>query len=170
MCDCVLNEFLSFNLHNSLDVFIYAYIVHTRQVPHQMWPSGSLQTRKCVGEKSTLDLKPMRKDTLSPKQEQSVAPQKLKKSSLDLSRIVLPPIKWKLLMDTSDFRYGLLYCCEAILNPTPSWYALFSKWQRIRLGRRIVCLILGRNFRKLIQMIVEVRSENSSDNSCNIVQ
>ena len=31
---------------------------------------------KSAGEISTLDLKPMRKDTQSPKQEQSVAPQK----------------------------------------------------------------------------------------------
>ena len=35
----------------------------------------STQTRKSAGEISTLDLKPMRKDTRSPKQEQSVAPQ-----------------------------------------------------------------------------------------------
>ena len=33
------------------------------------------QARKSAGERSTLDLKPMRKDTWSPKQEQSVAPQ-----------------------------------------------------------------------------------------------
>ena len=33
------------------------------------------QTRKSAGERSTLDLKPTRKDTQSPKQEQSVAPQ-----------------------------------------------------------------------------------------------
>ena len=35
----------------------------------------SMQARKSAGEISTLDLKPMRKDTQSPKQEQSVAPQ-----------------------------------------------------------------------------------------------
>ena len=35
----------------------------------------STQARKSAGEISTLDLKPMRKDTQSPKQEQSVAPQ-----------------------------------------------------------------------------------------------
>ena len=34
-----------------------------------------MQARKSAGEISTLDLKPMRKDTQSPKQEQSVAPQ-----------------------------------------------------------------------------------------------
>ena len=34
-----------------------------------------MQTRKSASEISTLDLKPMRKDTRSPKQEQSVAPQ-----------------------------------------------------------------------------------------------
>ena len=33
------------------------------------------QARKSAGERSTLDLKPMRKDTQSPKQEQSVAAQ-----------------------------------------------------------------------------------------------
>ena len=32
-----------------------------------------MQARKSTGERSTLDLKPMRKDTQSPKQEQSVA-------------------------------------------------------------------------------------------------
>ena len=35
----------------------------------------SMQARKSAGKISTLDLKPMRKDTRSPKQEQSVAPQ-----------------------------------------------------------------------------------------------
>ena len=35
----------------------------------------SMQARKSAGERSTLALKPMRKDTQSPKQEQSVAPQ-----------------------------------------------------------------------------------------------
>ena len=35
----------------------------------------SIQARKSAGEISTLNLKPMRKDTRSPKQEQSVAPQ-----------------------------------------------------------------------------------------------
>ena len=35
----------------------------------------STQARKSAGEISTLDLKPMRKDTQSPKQEQSMAPQ-----------------------------------------------------------------------------------------------
>ena len=35
----------------------------------------STQARKSAGERSTLALKPMRKDTQSPKQEQSVAPQ-----------------------------------------------------------------------------------------------
>ena len=35
----------------------------------------SMQARKSAGKISTLDLKPMRKDTQSPKQEQSVAPQ-----------------------------------------------------------------------------------------------
>ena len=35
----------------------------------------STQARKSAGEISTLDLKPMRKDTRSPKQEQSVAPE-----------------------------------------------------------------------------------------------
>ena len=35
----------------------------------------STQARKSAGEISTLDLKPMRKDTRSPKQEQAVAPQ-----------------------------------------------------------------------------------------------
>ena len=34
-----------------------------------------MQARKSAGKISTLDLKPMRKDTRSPKQEQSVAPQ-----------------------------------------------------------------------------------------------
>ena len=34
-----------------------------------------MQARKGAGKISTLDLKPMRKDTRSPKQEQSVAPQ-----------------------------------------------------------------------------------------------
>ena len=34
-----------------------------------------MQARKSAGEISTLDLKPMRKDPRSPKQEQSVAPQ-----------------------------------------------------------------------------------------------
>ena len=34
-----------------------------------------MQARKSAGKISTLDLKPMRKDTQSPKQEQSVAPQ-----------------------------------------------------------------------------------------------
>ena len=33
------------------------------------------QARKSAGERSTPDLKPVRKDTQSPKQEQSVAPQ-----------------------------------------------------------------------------------------------
>ena len=33
------------------------------------------QARKSAGERSTPDLKPLRKDTQSPKQEQSVAPQ-----------------------------------------------------------------------------------------------
>ena len=48
----------------------------------------STQARKSAGKKSTLDLKPMRKDTQSPKQEQSVAPQnghwsnKIKKTAL----------------------------------------------------------------------------------------
>ena len=35
----------------------------------------SMQARKSAGKISTLDLKPTRKDTRSPKQEQSVAPQ-----------------------------------------------------------------------------------------------
>ena len=35
----------------------------------------STQARKSAGERSTLAFKPMRKDTRSPKQEQSVAPQ-----------------------------------------------------------------------------------------------
>ena len=35
----------------------------------------NMQARKSAGKISTLDLKPMRKDTQSPKQEQSVAPQ-----------------------------------------------------------------------------------------------
>ena len=35
----------------------------------------SMRARKSAGKISTLDLKPMRKDTQSPKQEQSVAPQ-----------------------------------------------------------------------------------------------
>ena len=55
-----------------------------------------MQARKSAGKISTLDLKPMRKDTQSPKQEQSVAPQngpwsrqkflkkKKKKKSLDV--------------------------------------------------------------------------------------
>ena len=34
-----------------------------------------LEARKIAGERSTPDLKPVRKDTRSPKQEQSVAPQ-----------------------------------------------------------------------------------------------
>ena len=34
-----------------------------------------IQARKSAGERSTSDLKPVRKDTRSPKQEQSVAPQ-----------------------------------------------------------------------------------------------
>ena len=34
-----------------------------------------MQARKSAGERSTLALKPMRKDTRIPKQEQSVAPQ-----------------------------------------------------------------------------------------------
>ena len=34
-----------------------------------------MQARKSAGERSTPDLKPVRKDTRSPKQEQSVAPQ-----------------------------------------------------------------------------------------------
>ena len=34
-----------------------------------------MQTRKSAGKRSTLDLKPVRKDTQSPKQEQSLAPQ-----------------------------------------------------------------------------------------------
>ena len=46
--------------------------------PHWLWnPWGRthLQARKSAGERSTLALKPMRKDTWSPKQEQSMAPQ-----------------------------------------------------------------------------------------------
>ena len=35
----------------------------------------SMQARKSAGKRSTRDLKPVRKDTRSPKQEQSVAPQ-----------------------------------------------------------------------------------------------
>ena len=44
---------------------------HTR---HDLWDHCT-QARKSAGERSTLDLKPVRKDTRSPKQEQSVAPQ-----------------------------------------------------------------------------------------------
>ena len=44
---------------------------HTRCDLHD----HSMQARKSAGKISTLDLKPMRKDTRSPKQEQSVAPQ-----------------------------------------------------------------------------------------------
>ena len=53
-----------------------------------------MQARKSAGKISTLDLKPMRKDTRSPKQEQSVAPQngpwsrqKFKKKKKSISNI-----------------------------------------------------------------------------------
>ena len=43
--------------------------------PDVTFQDHSMQVRKSAGKISTLDLKPMRKDTQSPKQEQSVAPQ-----------------------------------------------------------------------------------------------
>ena len=60
---------------------IHAYTVYTPiggkgrcRTRHDL-QDHSTQARKSAGEISTLDLKPMRKDTRSPKQEQSVAPQ-----------------------------------------------------------------------------------------------
>ena len=60
---------------------IHAYTVYTPiggkgrcHTRHDL-QDHSMQARKSAGKISTLDLKPMRKDTQSPKQEQSVAPQ-----------------------------------------------------------------------------------------------
>ena len=79
------------------------YSVHDywwkRQVPCDL-QDHSTQARKSAGEISTLDLKPMRKDTRSPKQEQSVAPQNgpwskeknLKKKSISTNALQLARI------------------------------------------------------------------------------
>ena len=64
-----------------------------------------MQARKSAGKISTLDLKPMRKDTRSPKQEQSVAPQNgpwsrqkiLKKKKKKKSTFQLHPRCWNTL-------------------------------------------------------------------------
>ena len=47
------------------------------------------QARKSAGEISTLDLKPMRKDTRSPKQEQSVAPQNGPRSKQKIKKKII---------------------------------------------------------------------------------
>ena len=66
---------------NWLPCCIHAYTVYTpiggkgRCHTRYDLQDHSTQARKSAGEISTLDLKPMRKDTQSPKQEQSVAPQ-----------------------------------------------------------------------------------------------
>ena len=60
---------------------IHAYTVYTpiggkgRCCTRRDLQDHSMQARKSADKISTLDLKPMRKDTQSPKQEQSVAPQ-----------------------------------------------------------------------------------------------
>ena len=60
---------------------IHAYTVYTpiggkgRYRTRRDLRDQRTQARKSAGERSTLDLKPVRKDTQSPKQEQSVAPQ-----------------------------------------------------------------------------------------------
>ena len=60
-------------------LYSYLYSVHLSiggkgrcRIRHDL-QDHHMQGRKCAGERSTLDLKPMRKDTGSPKQEQSVA-------------------------------------------------------------------------------------------------
>ena len=59
----------------------------------------SMQARKSAGERSTLVLKPMRKDTQSPKQEQSVAPQKehLSNKNLKKKKVIMSHLQfsWK---------------------------------------------------------------------------
>ena len=65
----------------NLKCHIHAYTVYTpiggkgRCRTRRDLQDHSMQVRKSAGKISTLDLKPMRKDTRSPKQEQSVAPQ-----------------------------------------------------------------------------------------------
>ena len=60
---------------------IHAYTVYTpiggkgRCGTRRDLQDDSMQARKSAGKISTLDLKPIRKDIRSPKQEQSVAPQ-----------------------------------------------------------------------------------------------
>ena len=60
---------------------IHAYTVYTSIGGKGRWctrcdlQDHCTQARKSAGKRSTLDLKPVRKDTWSPKQEQSVAPQ-----------------------------------------------------------------------------------------------
>ena len=66
--------------HDRLPCRIHAYTVHTpiggkgRCHTRRDLQDHSMQARS-AGKISTLDLKPMRKDTRSPKQEQSMAPQ-----------------------------------------------------------------------------------------------
>ena len=67
--------------HDRPPCCIHAYTVYTPiggkgrcHTRHDL-QDHSMQARKSAGKISTLDLKPMRKDTRSPKQEQSVAPQ-----------------------------------------------------------------------------------------------
>ena len=67
--------------HDRLPCCIHAYTVYTpiggkgRCRTRCDLQDHSMQARKSASKLSTLDLKPMRKDTQSPKQEQSVAPQ-----------------------------------------------------------------------------------------------
>ena len=67
--------------HDQSSCHIHAYTVYTpigekgRCRTRCDLKEHSMQARKSAGKISTLDLKPMRKETQSPKQKQSVAPQ-----------------------------------------------------------------------------------------------
>ena len=54
---------------------VYTLIQCTPLLVEKAGVAHRTQARKSAGERSTPDLKPVRKDTRSPKQEQSVAPQ-----------------------------------------------------------------------------------------------
>ena len=88
--------------HNWLPCRIHAYTVYTpiggkgRCCTRHDLQDHSMQARKSAGKISTLDLKPMRKDTRSAKQEQSVhhkmdlgPDKKFKNKKLELNRVLI---------------------------------------------------------------------------------
>ena len=117
---------------------IHAYTVYTSisgkgrcHTTCDLW-DHHMQARKSAGKRSTPDLKPVRKDTQSPNQEQSVTPQtwpwsnkKKKKKNSDWNHSILTASSVSGLKDGVGMSRNITLPCQLLICSLEPWIKWF---------------------------------------------